>query len=58
MVSCRDRDFDSIADRQGIQSTKADDKDELPLPPEARRRFDDVSRTAWVYQGQLPNSLT
>jgi len=54
MVSCSSSfRFQEVADEKGIQGIEANDENELPIPPEARRRFDDLSRIVGVYQGQL-----
>lgn len=54
MVSCSSSfKFQEVADKKGIQGIEADDENELPIPPKARRRLDDLSRIIGVYQGRL-----
>lgn len=54
MVSCSSSfKFQEVADEKGIQGIEANDENELPIPPEARGRIDDLSRIIGIHQGQL-----
>ena len=41
------------AESQGIQGFETNDENELPLPSETWRRFDDLQRVAGVHQSKL-----
>jgi len=45
--------FREVAYEKGIQGIEANDENELPIPPKARGRIDDLSRIVGVHQGQL-----
>ena len=58
MASCSSSfKFQEVADEKGIQGIEADDENELPIPPETRRRIDDLSRIVGIYQGPLTKAI-